>query len=199
MERFWKMMNEIEIHALQMDLMQEVYDVLQSQDKLLSSTEKKILAYSLVLLERKEPVGEILGQLAMRLDFFENHDNEGFIRGGMNREVLKLSQKLRENKFVMSSSVVPGVREINAVTWDDAIKGHKFTEDEGFVGLGYAQFDPSEKYKSTEERVAVPDNELIRKARAGGFLGSVGRGGAFIGIILIVILALVVVLGLLLK
>ena len=40
------------------------------------------------------------------------------------------------------------------------------TEDDGFIGGGYVTFDPNEKYKSMEERIAVPDNEIVRNAKS---------------------------------
>ena len=65
------------------------------------------------------------------------------------------------------------------------------TEDDGFIGGGYVTFDSNEKYKSMEERIAVPDNEIVRNAKSSfAKLFQVGCLGFALLILLLVLLGL---------
>ena len=147
----------------------QIYEILREdeQNKELSSKEKNVLADALVLNERKEPVLQILGQLYMRLEFWNRPADDEILKGGMKAPVKALYEEFKVDKNITSSQTfIPGVESYRPITWNDALHGNQMTEDEGFIGGAYATFDPNEKYKSIEERVAVPDNEIVRNAKS---------------------------------
>lgn len=147
----------------------QIYEILREdeQNKKLSIKEKNVLADALVLNERKEPVLQILGQLYMRLEFWNRPADDEILKGGMKAPVRTLYEELKADKNITSSQkFIPGVEAYRPITWNDALYGNKMTEDDGFIGGGYVTFDPNEKYKSMEERIAVPDNEIVRNAKS---------------------------------
>lgn len=147
----------------------QIYEILREdeQNKKLSIKEKNVLADALVLNERKEPVLQILGQLYMRLEFCNRPADDEILKGGMKAPVRTLYEELKADKNITSSQkFIPGVEAYRPITWNDALYGNKMTEDDGFIGGGYVTFDSNEKYKSMEERIAVPDNEIVRNAKS---------------------------------
>jgi len=147
----------------------QIYEILREdeQNKKLSIKEKNVLADALVLNERKEPVLQILGQLYMRLEFWNRPADDEILKGGMKAPVRTLYEELKADKNITSSQkFIPGVEAYRPITWNDALYGNKMTEDDGFIGGGYVAFDSNEKYKSMEERIAVPDNEIVRNAKS---------------------------------
>ena len=169
----------------------KIYDILREdeQNKALSKKEKNVLADALVLNERKEPVLEILGQLYMRLEFWDRPSDDEIIKGGMKAPVRSLYEELKADKKITSSQkFIVGVESYRSVTWDDALHGNHMTEDEGFVGGGYVTFDSSEKNKTLEERVAMPNNDIVKSAESG--FGKIARVGCLILALLILVLIL---------
>ncbi|MCT0448859.1 hypothetical protein [Lactococcus lactis] len=170
----------------------QIYEILREdeQNKKLSIKEKNILADALVLNERKEPVLQILGQLYMRLEFWNRPADDEILKGGMKAPVRTLYEELKADKNITSSQkFIPGVEAYRPITWNDALYGNKMTEDDGFIGGGYVTFDSNEKYKSMEERIAVPDNEIVRNAKSSfAKLFQVGCLGFALLILLLVLL-----------
>ena len=170
----------------------QIYEILREdeQNKKLSIKEKNVLADALVLNERKEPVLQILGQLYMRLEFWNRPANDEILKGGMKAPVRTLYEELKADKNITSSQkFIPGVEAYRPITWNDALYGNKMTEDDGFIGGGYVTFDSNEKYKSMEERIAVPDNEIVRNAKSSfAKLFQVGCLGFALLILLLVLL-----------
>lgn len=170
----------------------QIYEILREdeQNKKLSIKEKNVLADALVLNERKEPVLQILGQLYMRLEFWNRPADDEILKGGMKAPVRTLYEELKADKNITSSQkFIPGVEAYRPITWDDALYGNKMTEDDGFIGGGYVTFDSNEKYKSMEERIAVPDNETVRNAKSSfAKLFQVGCLGFALLILLLVLL-----------
>ena len=170
----------------------QIYEILREdeQNKKLSIKEKNVLADALVLNERKEPVLQILGQLYMRLEFWNRPADDEILKGGMKAPVRTLYEELKADKNVTSSQkFIPGVEAYRPITWNDALYGNKMTEDDGFIGGGYVTFDSNEKYKSMEERIAVPDNEIVRNAKSSfAKLFQVGCLGFTLLILLLVLL-----------
>ena len=170
----------------------QIYEILREdeQNKKLSIKEKNVLADALVLNERKEPVLQILGQLYMRLEFWNRPADDEILKGGMKAPVRTLYEELKADKNITSSQkFIPGVEAYRPVTWNDALYGNKMTEDDGFIGGGYVTFDSNEKYKSMEERIAVPDNEIVRNAKSSfAKLFQVGCLGFALLILLLVLL-----------
>lgn len=170
----------------------QIYEILREdeQNKKLSIKEKNVLADALVLNERKEPVLQILGQLYMRLEFWNRPADDEILKGGMKAPVRTLYEELKADKNVTSSQkFIPGVEAYRPTTWNDALYGNKMTEDDGFIGGGYVTFDSNEKYKSMEERIAVPDNEIVRNAKSSfAKLFQVGCLGFALLILLLVLL-----------
>ena len=170
----------------------QIYEILREdeQNKKLSIKEKNVLADALVLNERKEPVLQILGQLYMRLEFWNRPADDEILKGGMKAPVRTLYEELKADKNITSSQkFIPGVEAYRPITWNDALYGNKMTEDDGFIGGGYVTFDPNEKYKSMEERIAVPDNEIVRNAKSSfAKLFQVGCLGFALLILLLVLL-----------
>lgn len=170
----------------------QIYEILREdeQNKKLSIKEKNVLADALVLNERKEPVLQILGQLYMRLEFWNRPANDEILKGGMKAPVRTLYEELKADKNITSSQkFIPGVEAYRPITWNDALYGNKMTEDDGFIGGGYVTFDSNEKYKSMEERIAVPDNEIVRNAKSSfAKLFQVGCLGFSLLILLLVLL-----------
>jgi len=170
----------------------QIYEILREdeQNKKLSIKEKNVLADALVLNERKEPVLQILGQLYMRLEFWNRPDDDEILKGGMKAPVRTLYEELKADKNITSSQkFIPGVEAYRPITWNDALYGNKMTEDDGFIGGGYVTFDSNEKYKSMEERIAVPDNEIVRNAKSSfAKLFQVGCLGFALLILLLVLL-----------
>ncbi|QSE76359.1 hypothetical protein JW886_07820 [Lactococcus taiwanensis] len=147
----------------------QIYEILREdeQNKKLSKQEKAVLADALILNERKEPVLKILGQLYMRLEFWNRPADDEILKGGMKAPVRTLYEALKADKNITSSQkFIPGVEAYRPITWNDALYGNKMTEDDGFIGGGYVTFDSNEKYKSMEERIAVSDNEIVRNAKS---------------------------------
>ena len=107
---------------------------------------------------------------------------------------LQIYEILREDEQNKKLSI----KEKNVLADDDEIlKGGmkapvrtlKMTEDDGFIGGGYVTFDSNEKYKSMEERIAVPDNEIVRNAKSSfAKLFQVGCLGFALLILLLVLL-----------
>ena len=148
----------------------QIYEILREdeQNKKLSKQEKAVLADALILNERKEPVLKILGQLYMRLEFWNRPADDEILKGGMKAPVITLYEALKADKNITSSQkFIPGFEAYRPITWNDALYGNKMTEDDGFIGSGYVRFDPSEKYKSIEERIALPNDEIIKNAEPG--------------------------------
>ncbi|CAJ1224507.1 hypothetical protein E34_1737 [Lactococcus lactis subsp. lactis] len=170
----------------------QIYEILREdeQNKKLSIKEKNVLADALVLNERKEPVLQILGQLYMRLEFWNRPADDEILKGGMKAPVRTLYEELNADKNITSSQkFIPGVEAYRPITWNDALYGNKMTEDDGFIGGGYVTFDSNEKYKSMEERIAVPDNEIVRNAKSSfAKLFQVGCLGFALLILLLVLL-----------
>ncbi|MCT1186148.1 hypothetical protein EFL96_07180 [Lactococcus lactis] len=170
----------------------QIYEILREdeQNKELSIKEKNVLADALVLNERKEPVLQILGQLYMRLEFWNRPADDEILKGGMKAPVRTLYEELKADKNITSSQkFIPGVEAYRLITWNDALYGNKMTEDDGFIGGGYVTFDSNEKYKSMEERIAVPDNEIVRNAKSSfAKLFQVGCLGFALLILLLVLL-----------
>ena len=170
----------------------QIYEILREdeQNKKLSIKEKNVLADALVLNERKEPVLQILGQLYMRLEFWNRPADDEILKGGMKTPVRTLYEELKVDKNITSSQkFIPGVEAYRPITWNDALYGNKMTEDDGFIGGGYVTFDSNEKYKSMEERIAVPDNEIVRNAKSSfAKLFQVGCLGFALLILLLVLL-----------
>ncbi|AWN66234.1 hypothetical protein LL14B4_08685 [Lactococcus lactis subsp. lactis] len=170
----------------------QIYEILREdeQNKKLSIKEKNVLADALVLNERKEPVLQILGQLYMRLEFWNRPAEDEILKGGMKAPVRTLYEELKADKNITSSQkFIPGVEAYRPITWNDALYGNKMTEDDGFIGGGYVTFDSNEKYKSMEERIAVPDNEIVRNAKSSfAKLFQVGCLGFALLILLLVLL-----------
>ena len=170
----------------------QIYEILREdeQNKKLSIKEKNVLADALVLNERKEPVLQILGQLYMRLEFWNRPADDEILKGGMKAPVRTLYEELKADKNITSSQkFIPGVEAYRPITWNDALYGNKMTEDDGFIGGGYVTFDSNEKYKSMEERIAVPDNEIVRNAKSSfAKLFQVGCLGFALLILLLVLL-----------
>ena len=170
----------------------QIYEILREdeQNKKLSIKEKNVLADALVLNERKEPVLQILGQLYMRLEFWNRPADDEILKGGMKAPVRTLYEELKADKNITSSQkFIPGVEAYRPITWNDALYGKKMTEDDGFIGGGYVTFDSNEKYKSMEERIAVPDNEIVRNAKSSfAKLFQVGCLGFALLILLLVLL-----------
>ncbi|MCT0054987.1 hypothetical protein EFK39_00470 [Lactococcus lactis subsp. lactis] len=170
----------------------QIYEILREdeQNKKLSIKEKNVLADALVLNERKEPVLQILGQLYMRLEFWNQPADDEILKGGMKAPVRTLYEELKADKNITSSQkFIPGVEAYRPITWNDALYGNKMTEDDGFIGGGYVTFDSNEKYKSMEERIAVPDNEIVRNAKSSfAKLFQVGCLGFALLILLLVLL-----------
>ena len=170
----------------------QIYEILREdeQNKKLSIKEKNVLADALVLNERKDPVLQILGQLYMRLEFWNRPADDEILKGGMKAPVRTLYEELKADKNITSSQkFIPGVEAYRPITWNDALYGNKMTEDDGFIGGGYVTFDSNEKYKSMEERIAVPDNEIVRNAKSSfAKLFQVGCLGFALLILLLVLL-----------
>ncbi|KSU03336.1 hypothetical protein EFN80_01945 [Lactococcus lactis] len=170
----------------------QIYEILREdeQNKKLSIKEKNVLADALVLNERKEPVLQILGQLYMRLEFWNRPADDEILKGGMKAPVRTLYEELKADKNITSSQkFIPGVEAYRPITWNDALYGNKMTEDDSFIGGGYVTFDSNEKYKSMEERIAVPDNEIVRNAKSSfAKLFQVGCLGFALLILLLVLL-----------
>lgn len=170
----------------------QIYEILREdeQNKKLSIKEKNVLADALVLNERKEPVLQILGQLYMRLEFWNRPADDEILKGGMKAPIRTLYEELKADKNITSSQkFIPGVEAYRPITWNDALYGNKMTEDDGFIGGGYVTFDSNEKYKSMEERIAVPDNEIVRNAKSSfAKLFQVGCLGFALLILLLVLL-----------
>ncbi len=170
----------------------QIYEILREdeQNKKLSIKEKNVLADALVLNERKEPVLQILGQLYMRLEFWNRPADDEILKGGMKAPVRTLYEELKADKNITSSQkFISGVEAYRPITWNDALYGNKMTEDDGFIGGGYVTFDSNEKYKSMEERIAVPDNEIVRNAKSSfAKLFQVGCLGFALLILLLVLL-----------
>lgn len=170
----------------------QIYEILREdeQNKKLSIKEKNVLADALVLNERKEPVLQILGQLYMRLEFWNRPADDKILKDGMKAPVRTLYEELKADKNITSSQkFIPGVEAYRPITWNDALYGNKMTEDDGFIGGGYVTFDSNEKYKSMEERIAVPDNEIVRNAKSSfAKLFQVGCLGFALLILLLVLL-----------
>ena len=170
----------------------QIYEILREdeQNKKLSIKEKNVLADALVLNERKEPVLQILGQLYMRLEFWNRPADDEILKGGMKAPVRTLYEELKADKNITSSQkFIPGVEAYRPITWNDALYGNKMTEDDGFIGGGYVTFNSNEKYKSMEERIAVPDNEIVRNAKSSfAKLFQVGCLGFALLILLLVLL-----------
>lgn len=170
----------------------QIYEILREdeQNKELSIKEKNVLADALVLNERKEPVLQILGQLYMRLEFWNRPADDEILKGGMKAPVRTLYEELKADKNITSSQkFIPGVEAYRPITWNDALYGNKMTEDDGFIGGGYVTFDSNEKYKSMEERIAVRDNEIVRNAKSSfAKLFQVGCLGFALLILLLVLL-----------
>ena len=170
----------------------QIYEILREdeQNKKLSIKEKNVLADALVLNERKEPVLQILGQLYMRLEFWNRPADDEILKGGMKAPVRTLYEELKADKNITSSQkFIPGVEAYRPITWNDALYGNKMTEDDDFIGGGYVTFDSNEKYKSMEERIAVPDNEIVRNAKSSfAKLFQVGCLGFALLILLLVLL-----------
>ncbi|KST92230.1 hypothetical protein KF134_0402 [Lactococcus lactis subsp. lactis] len=170
----------------------QIYEILREdeQNKELSIKEKNVLADALVLNERKEPVLQILGQLYMRLEFWNRPADDEILKGGMKAPVRTLYEELKADKNITSSQkFIPGVEAYRPITWNDALYGNKMTEDDGFIGGGYVTFDSNEKYKSMEERIAVPDNEIVRNTKSSfAKLFQVGCLGFALLILLLVLL-----------
>lgn len=170
----------------------QIYEILREdeQNKKLSIKEKNVLADALVLNERKEPVLQILGQLYMRLEFWNRPADDEILKGGMKAPVRTLYEELKADKNITSSQkFIPGVEAYRPITWNDALYGNKMTEDDGFIGGGYVTFDSNEKYKSMEERIAIPDNEIVRNAKSSfAKLFQVGCLGFALLILLLVLL-----------
>lgn len=170
----------------------QIYEILREdeQNKELSIKEKNVLADAWVLNERKEPVLQILGQLYMRLEFWNRPADDEILKGGMKAPVRTLYEELKADKNITSSQkFIPGVEAYRPITWNDALHGNKMTEDDGFIGGGYVTFDSNEKYKSMEERIAVPDNEIVRNAKSSfAKLFQVGCLGFALLILLLVLL-----------
>ena len=170
----------------------QIYEILREdeQNKKLSIKEKNVLADALVLNERKEPVLQILGQLYMRLEFWNRPADDEILKGGMKAPVRTLYEELKADKNITSSQkFIPGVEAYRPITWNDALYGNKMTEDDGFIGGGYVTFNSDEKYKSMEERIAVPDNEIVRNAKSSfAKLFQVGCLGFALLILLLVLL-----------
>lgn len=170
----------------------QIYEILREdeQNKKLSIKEKNVLADALVLNERKEPVLQILGQLYMRLEFWNRPADDEILKGGMKAPVRTLYEELKADKNITSSQkFIPGVEAYRPITWNDALYGNKMTEDDGFIGGGYVTFDSNEKYKSMEEGIAVPDNEIVRNAKSSfAKLFQVGCLGFALLILLLVLL-----------
>ncbi|WP_288597103.1 hypothetical protein [uncultured Lactococcus sp.] len=148
----------------------QIYEILREdeQNKKLSKQEKAVLADALILNERKEPVLQILGQLYMRLEFWNRPADDEILKGGMKAPVRTLYEELKADKNITSSQkFIPGVEAYRPITWNDALYGNKMTEDDGFIGGGYVTFDSDEKYKSMEERIALPNDEIIKNAEPG--------------------------------
>ena len=172
----------------------QIYEILREdeQNKKLSKQEKAVLADALILNERKEPVLKILGQLYMRLEFWNRPADDEILKGGMKASVRTLYEALKADENITSSQkFIPGVEVYRPITWNDALYGNKMTEDDGFIGGGYVTFDSDEKYKSMEERIAVPDNEIVRNAKSSfAKLFQVGCLGFALLILLLVLLGL---------
>lgn len=170
----------------------QIYEILREdeQNKKLSKQEKAVLADALVLNERKEPVLQILGQLYMRLEFWNRPADDEILKGGMKAPVRTLYEELKADKNITSSQkFIPEVEAYRPITWNDALYGNKMTEDDGFIGGGYVTFDSNEKYKSMEERIAVYDNEIVRNAKSSfAKLFQVGCLGFTLLILLLVLL-----------
>ena len=170
----------------------QIYEILREdeQNRKLSIKEKNVLADALVLNERKEPVLQILGQLYMRLEFWNRPADDEILKGGMKAPVRTLYEELKADKNITSSQkFITGVEAYRPITWNDALYGNKMTEDDGFIGGGYVTFDSNEKYKSMEERIAVPDNEIVRNAKSSfAKLFQVGCLGFALLILLLVLL-----------
>ncbi|GAA3252737.1 hypothetical protein LMG8520_1177 [Lactococcus lactis subsp. lactis] len=170
----------------------QIYEILREdeQNKKLSIKEKNVLADALVLNERKEPVFQILGQLYMSLEFWNRPADDEILKGGMKAPVRTLYEELKADKNITSSQkFIPGVEAYRPITWNDALYGNKMTEDDGFIGGGYVTFDSNEKYKSMEERIAIPDNEIVRNAKSSfAKLFQVGCLGFALLILLLVLL-----------
>lgn len=172
----------------------QIYEILREdeQNKELSTKEKNVLADALVLNERKEPVLQILGQLYMRLEFWNRPADDEILKGGMKAPVKALYEELKTDKNITSSQkFIAGVQAYRPITWNDALYGKKMTDDVGFIGGGYVTFDSNEKYKSMEEKIAVPDNEIVRNAKSSfAKLFQVGCLGFALLILLLVLLGL---------
>lgn len=170
----------------------EIYEILREdlQKKELSKKEKNVLADAIVLDERNEPILQILGQLYMRLEFWDRPANDVIIKGGMKTPVRKLYEELGKDKNITASQkFIPGVNGYRNITWSDALYGNRMTEDEGFIGGGYAIFDPSEKYKSMEERIAVPEDDVVKNAKSS--FGKMAQMGCLIFVLVIAAIVLV--------
>ena len=117
-------------------------------------------------------------------------DDDEILKGGMKAPVRTLYEELKADKNITSSQkFIPGVEAYRPITWNDALYGNKMTEDDGFIGGGYVTFDSNEKYKSMEERIAVPDNEIDRNAKSSfAKLFQVGCLGFALLILLLVLL-----------
>ncbi|MRL88516.1 hypothetical protein GJI80_11785 [Lactococcus lactis subsp. cremoris] len=117
-------------------------------------------------------------------------DDDEILKGGMKAPVRTLYEELKADKNITSSQkFIPGVEAYRPITWNDALYGNKMTEDDGFIGGGYVTFDSKEKYKSMEERIAVPDNEIVRNAKSSfAKLFQVGCLGFALLILLLVLL-----------
>ena len=117
-------------------------------------------------------------------------DDDEILKGGMKAPVRTLYEELKADKNITSSQkFIPGVEAYRPITWNDALYGNKMTEDDGFIGGGYVTFNSNEKYKSMEERIAVPDNEIVRNAKSSfAKLFQVGCLGFALLILLLVLL-----------
>ncbi|MDM7501230.1 hypothetical protein QUE94_00950 [Lactococcus lactis] len=117
-------------------------------------------------------------------------DDDEILKGGMKAPVRTLYEELKADKNITSSQkFIPGVEAYRPITWNDALYGNKMTEDDGFIGGGYVTFDSNEKYKSMEERISVPDNEIVRNAKSSfAKLFQVGCLGFALLILLLVLL-----------
>ena len=70
-----------------------------SKIKNFQARKKNVLADALVLNERKEPVLQILGQLYMRLEFWNRPADDEILKGGMKAPVKALYEELKVDKI----------------------------------------------------------------------------------------------------
>ena len=150
-------------HSAIMDIFQEVYDIMATYDDELSKTEKRVLAEAMVLMERKEPKRQILGQLMVRLEHFNRSENDGAIKGGLHPAVQALLVDLHLLDQIKMNAIVPGVESSRVFRWRDAIEGSKMTADEIFVGGGFLKLNSEEKEKTMDDAFMKSKSELVKK------------------------------------